>query len=264
LVPSGSSKPGVHLRPAAFWPLVVIQLWLAHAVGFFIHEYAHSFTAWLFHYKANPLAINYEHLNLGNVLVQADIDENVDYGPIFADGRGPLASLIALAGVLIGNEVSYLASRLLYAKAKQKEIHAWSMFFYWICVMIVGNFLCYVPIRTFTTHGDMATAARDLGVSSWLIAIVLGVPFAVALWHLFAKILPDAEAFLLPSSLSSERVFVLITMFFIFDYFGNAGLHGYGTVSHWLSITSTFILFPVVSVACWPRSEGRGAAEHFR
>jgi hypothetical protein len=128
------------------------------------------------------------------------------------------------------------------------------MFFYWLCVASVGNFFCYVPIRTFATHADMATVARGLGVSPWPIAIVLGVPFAIALWHFFARILPDARRFFFPGVLASQHAFVLLTTFFIFVYFGSAGLRGYGSVSHWLSVTSSIILFPVISVVCWPRA----------
>jgi len=243
----------MRLGYARFWSLAVIQIWLAHAIGFFIHEYAHSFTAWLVHYKANPLAINYGHLSLNNVIWQADIDENVDYAPIFANGRGSLASLIAVAGVLIGNGISYIVSRLLYAKARQRKMRAWAMFFFWVCVMSVGNFLCYVPIRTFATHADMATTAKGLNISPWLIALGLGIPFAFALWHFFAKILPDARAFLFPESFPSQGVLVLLTTFLVFVFFGSAGIHGYGSPSHWLSVISEFILFPVVTILCWPR-----------
>ncbi len=41
-------------RPVHIWLLAILQLWFAHAIGFMIHEYAHSFTAWLLHTKANP------------------------------------------------------------------------------------------------------------------------------------------------------------------------------------------------------------------
>jgi hypothetical protein len=243
----------MRLRPALFWLLVAIQLWFAHAIGFFMHEYAHSFSAWLMHYKSNPLDLNYGHLSINNILWQSDIDENVDYAPIFAGGRGPLASLIAVAGVLIGNGITYVVSRLLYTRAKQRKMPAWAMFFFWICVMSVGNFLCYVPVRTFTTHADMATTAKGLNVSPWVIALVLGIPFAFALWHFLAKILPDAEAFLFPESLLSQRVLVLLTTFLLFVFFGNAGIHGYGSISHGLSVVSAFILFPVVTIISWPR-----------
>jgi len=97
-----------------------------------------------------------------------------------------------------------------------------------------------------------------------LIALGLGVPFAVALWHFFAKILPDAEAFLLPEALLSQRVFVLLTTCLVFVFFGGSGLHGYGSPSHWLSAISVYILFPVVTIICWPRSGGRSMARHYR
>jgi hypothetical protein len=240
-------------RFSLFWFFTVIQIWVAHAAGFFAHEYAHSFTAWLLHCKADPFALNYGHLGLDNILWQSNIDENVDYAPIFADGRGPSAALIAIAGVLIGNGISYLASRWLYAETRQKKAHAWAGFFFWLCLMSVGNFYCYVPIRTFTTRYDMATTARGLYISPWAIALVLGAPFALALWHFFAKILPDAQAFLLPEALLSQRVFVVIVTFFVFMFFGGSGMHGYGNVSHWLSVVSVCILFPVVTVICWLR-----------
>jgi hypothetical protein len=100
----------------------------------------------------------------------------------------------------------------------------------------------------------MATTAKGLDVSPWLIAIGLGIPFAVALRHFFAKILPDAEAFLLPGALLSQRVFVVLSTFLVFVFFGGAGMHGYGSVAHWLSVISMYILFPVVSILCWPRA----------
>ncbi len=240
-------------RLASFWFLAFLQLWLAHAICYLMHEYAHSFTAWLLHYKANPLALDYGHLNLDNLLFQADIDENVDYAPIFAAGRGPLASLIAVAGVLIGNGISYIAGLLFYMRARQKKRQAWAMFFFWICLMSVGNFLSYVPVRTFATHADMATTAQGLNVSAWWIALVLGVPFAVAIWHFLARILPDAETLLFPASLLSQRALVVLSAFLVFVFFGSAGIRNYGSISHWLSVISELVLFPTVTLICWLR-----------
>jgi hypothetical protein len=243
-------------RTALIWLLAIFQLWLAHAVGFMVHEYAHSFTAWLLHFKANPLALNYGHLNLDNLLFQEDIDENVDYAPIFAAGRGSLAALIAVAGVLIGNGLSYLLSRWLYTRAKEKKSRGWAMFFFWVCVMSVGNFLSYVPMRTFTNHADMATTAQGLGVSARVIALVLGVPFAVAIWHFFARILPDAEVFLFQDEPVLKGVLILLTTFFVFVFFGGSGVRNYGSVSHWLSAFSIYVLFPVMTIVCLQRASG--------
>lgn len=238
-------------RTALVWLLAIFQLWLAHAIGFMVHEYAHSFTAWLLHYKTNPLALDYGGFNLDNILFQNDVDENVDYAPIFAASHGPLASLIAVAGVLIGNGISYLASRLLYAKARKKRMRAWAMFFFWLCVMSVGNFLSYVPIRTFTTHADMATTAQGLNLTPWVIALLLGIPFATAIWHFFTRLLPDAEALLFCDEPRLQGVLVLITTYLVFVFFGGSGIRNYGSTSHWLSVISEYILFPIVTILCW-------------
>jgi hypothetical protein len=247
-------------RSAFLWFLAIFQLWLAHAIGFIIHEYAHSFMAWLLHWKANPLALHYGGLNLDNILFQDDIDENVNYAPIFAAGRGAAVSLIAIAGVLIGNGISYLVSRALYARAKQRAMRAWAMFFFWLCVMSVGNFLSYVPVRTFTWHADMATAAKGLNISPWVIALALGVPFGVAIWHLFARILPDSEEFLFADEPVLKGVLVLLTSCMVFVFFGGAGMRNYGDVSHWISVISKYVFFPGVTIICWQREGRRGLA----
>jgi hypothetical protein len=251
-------------RTALIWLLAIFQLWLAHAIGFMVHEYAHSFTAWLLHFKTNPLALDYGHLNLDNLLFQEDIDENVDYAPIFAAGGGSLAALIAVAGVLIGNGLSYLTSRWLYAKAKRKKSRSWAMFFFWICLMSVGNFLSYVPMRTFATHADMATVEQGLGVSAWVIAVALGLPFAVAIWHFFAMILPDAELFLFKDELMLQGVLILLSTYAVFVFFGGSGIRNYGPVSYWLSAFSKYVLFPVVTIACLQRAPGSSSGNDHR
>jgi len=119
----------------------------------------------------------------------------------------------------------------------------------------VGNFLSYVPVRTFATHADMATTARGLNVSAWAIALVLGLPFAVAIWHFFAKILPQAEEILFPGSLASQRILVLLATYIVFAFFGGSGVRNYGNVSHGLSLASKFVFFPVAAIWCWPRGQ---------
>jgi hypothetical protein len=226
-----------------------------------VHEYAHSFVAWAFRYKTNPFALDYGRLNLNNVLYLSDIDENVDYGPIFAAGRGHIAALIAVSGVLFGNGIFYLFSRRLYATAKARGQQMLALFMFLFCMMNVGNFLSYVPNRTFTSHADMATVERGLNISPWWIAIVLGVPFCVAVWHFFARILPDAMQFCFPGTkpvakpgATLGQIFlVVLSTYVIFEFFGSAGFHHYGETSHWISSFSVYVLFPLVTILCWPR-----------
>jgi hypothetical protein len=42
---------------ALFWLLLALLGWCAHTVGYLVHEYAHSFSAWTLGWKANPLAL---------------------------------------------------------------------------------------------------------------------------------------------------------------------------------------------------------------
>lgn len=55
---SGSARETV-----TFLLQLALLSWLTHALAYFLHEFGHSFTAWITGYKANPLALNYGHLS---------------------------------------------------------------------------------------------------------------------------------------------------------------------------------------------------------
>lgn len=243
----------VFWKASRFALIFVFLLWLAHALGYLVHEYAHSLVAWALRYKANPLALHYGHLNLTNVLTLSDIDENVDYDPIFAAGHGPLASLIAVAGVLFGNGLFYLLSRRFYATAKEHDRRTLALFMFLFCMMNAGNFISYVPARTFTTHADMFTVERGLNISPWWIALVLGIPFCVAVWHFFARLLPGAMRFFFPNAKLGQFFLLVLSACMVFVFFGGAGLHRYGDISHWISALSVYVLFPLSIILCWLR-----------
>jgi hypothetical protein len=241
-------------KTVLFWLLLGGFWWFTHALGYLVHEYAHSFTAWAVGFKENPLALNYGHLTPQNVAFLLDIDENVKYAPIFAAGKGYLASLIAVAGVLFGNGACYFVARGLYSFAKERRREVLGLFAFLFCMMNVGNFLCYVPVRTFTAHSDMATLEMGLHASPSWIATVLGIPFAIALWHFFSTLLSDAREFLLSGRRIQQVALVALSSFTVFVFpFGAAGLQGYGEVSRWLSVFSVCALFPVTVILSWPR-----------
>ena len=234
----------------AFALMLVWQLWVTHAIGFFVHEYAHATTAWLLGWKANPFALQYGHLSLGNLMTMSDIDENVNYTPIFAGGHGWQAGFIAAAGAAIGNGViSYPLSRWGYTAAKRRDSRTWAMFAYWVCVMSIGNFVDYVPVRTFSFREDMATVARGFECSPWWILLVLGIPFGIALVHFFLRFQPGALQWLWPESRERRVAVACLTAAAVFGYFGAAGWTNSGTVSHWMSVVSVYVLFLGMAVA---------------
>ena len=132
-------------------------------------------------WKSNPLALYYPRPTLVVLLIQMGINQNVDEGRIFASGHGPQAVIVGAAGALLGNAlITYPLSRWGYAKSKQMGSRGWAMFAYWATVASLGNFQDYVPVRTFTTEGDMGSIQRGFGCSPWTILVVLGIPTLLA------------------------------------------------------------------------------------
>jgi hypothetical protein len=242
-----------HTRsPEWTWPVLVaytlFQMWAAHACVFFAHEYAHSFTAWLLGWKSNPLALYCPRPTLAVLLLQMGINQNVDEGPIFASGHGPHAAIIGAAGAILGNAlITYTLSRWGYSKARQVGSRGWGMFAYWATVASVGNFLDYVPVRTFTTEGDMGSIQRGFGCSPWTILVVLGIPTLLAVTYFFVRIEPATLAWLFPESGAKRSVVVFLTAFAIFGFYGAAGWLEGGPISHRLSVISVCICFPLMA-----------------
>lgn len=242
-----------HWKPAQNWLYFVLFtlfiLWLAHALAFFPHEYAHSFTAWLLGWKPNPLALHYGQLTIGNLLAQFQIDENVDYVPIFASGHSQQAGLIALAGLFIGNFLfTYPLSRWGYRVAKRRGSPSLGLFSYWLYVASVGNLIDYVPVRTFAIDGDMHTLTKGLGCSSWLIIIILGVPFIMILVHFLFSFAPRALHWLFPESAGRRAAMVIFTAFALFGFYGAAGWSENDFISHQISVFSVFAFIPLAVI----------------
>jgi hypothetical protein len=251
------------LRKLLYCLLFAFLLWLAHSLAYLLHEYGHSFTAWAVGWKSNPLAITYGRLTLRNVAFLADFDENVDYDPIFAAGKGYLASLIAIAGISV-NAILYFVARALSSHARRRARHTLGLFAFLFCLMNAGNFLDYVPVRTFATHGDMANLQKGLQIGPWWVVILLGLPTAAALAHFFVRLLPGARAFLYPGHTAALARLVAISSFMMFVFYGASGLHGYGPISRWLSLASTCVAFPAVLALCWPRRRNLAALPALR
>lgn len=235
------------------WPTLLgftaLAMWAAHALAFFAHEYSHSFTAWLLGWKSNPLALNYAPPTLKVLLLQRGISENVDYDPIFANGHGAQAAIIAAAGMVVGNGIiTYTLSRWACARASQLGSRAWAIFAYWLCVASVGNFIDYVPVRTFTSEGDMGTVQRGLNWSPWAVLLVLGIPTLLALLHFLLRIGPSTLRWLFPSSSARRIAVATLTSLALFWFYGGAGLSEGGPISHTMSLASIFAVFPLATV----------------
>ncbi|HEV2680523.1 MAG TPA: hypothetical protein VGV14_08480 [Rhodanobacter sp.] len=214
-----------------FGMLCAAQIWLAHTIAFFSHEYAHSFTAWLLGFKMNPWLLHFGTLSFSNVIAMMQVNENVDYDLIYAQGHNYLAALIGFAGFGIGNVLLYVLCRVILAARKISLTPMWRLFFFWLCLMNVGNFYDYIPIRTIDPQGDIAHIVTGLACSPWTVLIVLGIPTTWTLWHLFWRLLPQAMAQSFPGQPRRQEVLRAVSIYLVFVFFAGVGLFSQSHVS---------------------------------
>src|SRR5437879_5596102 len=116
----------MHHKPNYAWLLILLTplfFYITHALAFFVHEYSHSFSAWLFGFKPNPLILNYGDTSWGNILFFMKMDENVDFNS-FSSAHPWIASFIAFAGMGVGNVVLFLAAVMaLFSKKNHSQIY---------------------------------------------------------------------------------------------------------------------------------------------
>jgi hypothetical protein len=116
---------------------------------------------------------------------------------------------------------------------------------------LVGNFIDYVPVRTFSFHGDMHTLAKGFNCSPWWIMLVLGIPMAIALVHFLVKFEPQALQWLFPESAARRGILVFLTAFILFGFYGFPGWSNSGQVSHVISAVSVCVLVPLMMIVGW-------------
>jgi len=238
------------MKRAGYVAAGFLSIVLAHHAALLAHEYAHSFMAWAVGYKSDPLVIHWGVRRATDVLLLIDVNQQVDYAAMYARGDGFAAALVGFAGPGLANGALYLLSLWLLQRPSVRGNILLFTFLFWFNFMNVGNFLDYVPIRTFAPTGDMADIARGLGISPWVVLVVLGIPTALAMWFFFARTLPMALGRMASSSFERGLI-VTVSVVIMFAYFGLVGIEGYGTVSHVLSLLS-LCLIPLMLILCWP------------
>jgi hypothetical protein len=228
-----------------------LMVLVAHAAAYLIHEYCHAFVAWLLGFKNDPLALNYGEASTANILFQQDIDENVNYDPIFASQHGWSAALIALAGPGIGNGVLYFVCFWMFRIALSKGFRKAAMFMFWLALMCAGNVWSYAPTRVLTTHADMALAARGLGISTWLLfPFVTAVAVYIA-YSFFFQLFTQAKRMLFGADPDRLVMISALVSYFYFGFFGGNGISGhYGAMPAVFSCLSLLVLLPLSTCFC--------------
>ncbi len=238
-------------RNLKFIILTPVFILLTHYLAVFPHEFAHSFMAFFLGHKSNPLDITYGGTHLSNLLLLANIDENVDYQHILSLSKGYHVALIAFAGPGLANGIMYIFSRRwINSKYAQNNVYLY-YFLFWFLLMNLGNLYDYVPIRTFATHGDIGHMLQGLQISSWYIYILLGYIVFYLMWHFFYHTLPSAYAVMGLHSTLSKTCLLILSILLLLGFYGVSGFGNYGPISYFISGTS-FAIMPALVFICWP------------
>ncbi|WP_182998292.1 hypothetical protein [Gluconacetobacter sacchari] len=190
------------------------------------------------------MALHYGTAAIDNVLLQQQIDENVDYGPIFASGGGWQAALIAAAGPLLANGGTALLCHRLIVRAVRPAALWWLV---WVDAFSTFNVWSYAPLRVLTTHGDMALLARGPGVSVWVLFPFVTSFAAWLVWRFAFRALPLAQKRLDPDDGRSS--FSMVVLAISVPFFSMSGLSGYGPFCAVLATVSFFMMMPVLMAA---------------
>lgn len=238
-----------------------IFILLSHYLAVFPHEYAHSFMAWLLGYKENPLALSYGGTSWNNLLLLANIDENVNYHLIQSLGHGYLVALIAFAGPGIANGSLFALSFFLLRNSSIKQSPYLFYFLFWFNLMNLGNFYDYVPIRTFASHSDIANIVTGLKISPWWIYTILGYLVVFLIWQFFTKTLIATFVNVGITTTTGQASLMITCVLILFIFFGgvigaltSSNPMSYGEIKYFLSLTSLFLI-PGFIVAAWPTRE---------
>jgi hypothetical protein len=236
MFPDNITPVKIRSQNVRFALLTFFLVLLAHAVAYLLHEYSHSFLAWMSGFKANPFALDYGKPTWQNIILLGDIEENVDYNYIISSGNGIWGGIIALAGAGLGNGVMYFVCYWLISRRWISLSRGTVMFLYWLSLMCAGNLLSYAPLRVITTHGDMAIAARCFGISTWLLLPFVTAGTIYVMYHFFFKMFAKSYTKVTAGS-KLNLVFVIVaTSYWYFGFFGSDGTTIIPVISKYLFI----------------------------
>ncbi|OGV27199.1 MAG: hypothetical protein A3F18_07235 [Legionellales bacterium RIFCSPHIGHO2_12_FULL_37_14] len=229
--------------------LTPIYIWIAQLTAY-IHEYAHSFTAWSLGFKANPLDIIYGGFSWQNLILLANIDENVNYVLIDQLGHRHLISLIAFAGPGIATLSIYLITLYLLRKKYNKYLYC---LVFWINLINLRELWAYVPLRALSTTADIANINYSLGLSSWWIFILISPLVAWAVWNFFSNTIGNAYEKLGLFSISSKATLLILTVVYFFALTWLQILTAnYNFITNTLT-WSSIIAMPLILFFYWPK-----------
>ena len=232
--------------------MTVIYFFLSHYVALFSHEWTHGTLAWVFGYKSNPFDIYYGVKTWSDLLLFPHIDEAVNYSHICSIGHPYQAGIIAITPPVITNGGMFLICIYLQSK-KWLMNKKWLFYFvFWLSIMSLGNVFDYIPVRTFSTHGDIGNFLNAFNISPWWV-FVIGTSIVVVFFYHFFKTQVPRVYQIMDIQTVAARTFLLFIILIILP--GLFAIPGLGCGSNytcnaiaWISIA----YIPILMIILWP------------
>lgn len=233
---------------------------LANFLVVFAQEYAHAITAGMLSHKGHSLTIYFSCKSLMNLPLLFHINAHVNYDLMTSAKHMRDLAVIGFAGLGLANGGMYLLTFSLLKRKLIQRLHLVYYFLFWLNFMSIAQIFSYIPVRTFSDHGDAANIAHGLHISPWLICIFGGYAVTFMIWHFFTRTLTCTYDVLQLKSNRVKAILMMLCAIPLFGYFGVTGFIDNSDVAHFLSAASLFLL-PGVIAACWPLSQ-RKSLQH--
>jgi len=198
-------------------------------------EWAHATVAWAHGLLPSPFDVTYGDWFLFRVADKGDLV----YPKLLNTGQAQLVGVIAIAGPTVNGVLGALGLVVLrFRRLSQYPILSFSMF--WFALNNIGQVYSYLPIRGFSSSGDIAIFDRAFGVPHVVLFTVAGAGICGALIIAFVRDLPRCIAAFRLSRGDARRL-VRLSAGLIFFWYGaaaafNYGLHDIRSISFPLSI----------------------------
>ena len=232
-----------------FLSITLITFTVMHFFILYMHEFSHSFAAYFFGAKADPLNIIW-----GKGIFGVNCDENVDYQALFNAGKGTTAAAIAFAGPLSNILLFFVTAALLPLRAIKARPWVYHSVFWASGITFIMVFE-YVFTRSFMTHDDFGNIEHGLGLSPWFIFIpglILGL---IGLWYILTVMVPGHYRIVTPGERSNQYVTIAFLSFVFFLLYIGMRILAFPAVPEWWCGCAGIVALFIVPLLVSPRRQ---------
>ena len=205
-----------------FWLLTAALLVVTRDVSLLAHEWAHATVAWTFGLVSSPFDVTYGDWFLFRVTDKGALI----YPGLFRTGQGHRAGFIAIAGPATNAVLAVLGLGVSRSRRVGRRPLLYFAIF-WLTLNNLGQVFSYLPVRGFSSNGDIAIFDRAFGFPHIVLFIVVSVGVFGALAVLLLRDLPHCIA-TLHLARADSRWLLRLAAGQVFFWYGAAAADDYG------------------------------------